>query len=109
MDYDSFVDLFNRDYVGKLYCGFIGEKTFGYVQMIYSIIKFLMPSVIIIHGMTVFLKVIFSGVDKDMKEAWTRFIKRIIAGIVFILLPVLIEFIFKIVGFSEDCLQQLIS
>lgn len=108
-DYNSFLDLFNREYKGKLYCGFIGEKTFGYVKMIYSIIKFLIPAVIILLGMTDFLKVLFTGEDKDMKEAWARFIKRIIAGIIFILLPILIEFIFQIVGFSEDCLQQLIS
>ena len=109
LDYDYFVDLFNREYVGILYCGFLGEKTFGYVKMIYSLIKFLIPAVVILLGMIDFLKVLFSGEDKDMKEAWTRFIKRIIAGIVFILLPVLIEFIFKLVGFSEDCIQQLIS
>lgn len=107
--YNSFLDLFNREYKGKIYCGFIGEKTFGYIKMIYSIIKFLIPAVIILLGMTDFLKVLFSGEDKDMKEAWTKFVKRLIAGIIFILLPVLIEFVFKIVGFSEDCLQQLIS
>lgn len=109
LDYNLFIDLFKRGYVGKLYCGFIGERTFEYVQMIYSLIKFLIPAIIILFGMIDFLKVLLSGEDKDMKQAWTSFIKRIIAGIIFILLPVLIEFIFKLVGFSEDCIQQLIS
>ena len=109
LDYNLFVDLFKRGYVGKLYCGFIGERTFEYVQMIYSLIKFLIPAIIILFGMIDFLKVLLSGEDKDMKLAWTSFVKRIIAGIIFILLPVLIEFIFKLVGFSENCIQQLIS
>ena len=111
LDYDTYINILikKEEYKGALYCGFLGEKTFGYVKMIYSIIKFLIPAVIILLGMTDFLKVLFSGEDKDMKQAWTSFVKRIIAGIIFILLPILIEFIFKLVGFSENCIQHLIS
>lgn len=94
-------------YTGKVYCEIFGEKTWGYVKNIYTIIKILIPALIIVLGMIDFMKVLFSGEEKDMKSAGQRFLKRIIAGVIFILLPVLLQFLMGLFGFSEDCLQQL--
>lgn len=96
-------------YEGQPICGIFGERTFGFIKSMYTIIKILIPVLIIVLGIVDFLKVVFSGEDKDMKASGTRFLKRIIAGIIFILLPALIEFLMSIVGFSEDCIQQLIK
>ena len=96
-------------YNGELFCGIFGEGTFGFIKSIYTVIKILIPVLIIVLGIIDFLKVVFSGEEKDMKASGTRFLKRIIAGIIFILLPALILFLFNIVGFSEDCIQQLIK
>ncbi len=109
LSYDYVVDLFDRNYTGVLYCGFIGENTFGYIQMIYGMIKFIIPAVIVLLGMVDFMKVLLSGDEKDMKASGVKFLKRIAAGLIFILLPVLVEFIIRLVGFSEDCIQQLIK
>lgn len=109
LSYDYVVDLFDRNYTGVLYCGFIGENTFGYIQMLYGMIKFIIPAVIVLLGMVDFMKVLLSGDEKDMKASGVKFLKRIAAGLIFILLPVLVEFIIRLVGFSEDCIQQLIK
>lgn len=92
----------------KLVCGLFGEKTFGYIKLVWNIIKYAAPVLVIILGMLDFAKVVLSGEEKDMKVAGQRFIKRIIAAVVIILLPVLLRFIFSIVGFSEGCLQHLL-
>lgn len=95
-------------YTGKYYCGIFGEGSFKIVKDVFGIVKILIPAIIILLGMADFLKVVFSGEEKDMKTAGMRLVKRLIIGIIFILLPVLLGFIFDIVGFSENCLGQLI-
>lgn len=87
-------------------CGFIGEKTMGYIKTLYTIIKIIIPALIIVLGMIDFMKVLFSGEEKDMKTAGKRFLKRIIAGVIFILLPILLQFLIELFGFSENCLQE---
>lgn len=108
---DLFPDVYiEKDdiYKGKYYCGIFGEGSFEIVKDLFGIVKMLIPAIIILLGMADFLKVVFSGEEKDMKSAGMRLVKRLIIGIIFILLPVLLGFIFDIVGFSETCLGQLI-
>lgn len=92
---------------GTLYCNIFGENTWKYVKSLYKIIKICIPFLIIILGMLDFMKVLLSGEQKDMKLAGQRFMKRIIAGVVLLLIPVLLKFLFNVIGFSENCLQQL--
>lgn len=91
------------------YCGLFGKKTFGYIKLVWNIIKYAAPILVIILGMLDFAKVVMTGEEKDMKQAGQRFMKRIIAAVILILLPILLEFIFGIVGFSEDCIQCLLG
>lgn len=102
-------EIEDQRYNGKIYCSIFGENTWNFIKSMYKIIKNLIPVLIIVLGIVDFLRVVFSGEEKDMKASGTRFLKRILAGIIFILLPALILFLFNIVGFSEDCLQQLIK
>lgn len=102
-------NFYGNSYTGRIFCGIFGVKTFGFIKTMYNFIKIVIPVLIIVLGIVDFLKVVFSGEDKDMKASGTRFLKRIIVGIIFILLPALLEFLMSIVGFSEDCLQQLIK
>ena len=86
-------------------CGFIGKNTMKYIKNLYKLVKIIVPILIIVLGMIDFMKVLFSGEEKDMKTAGTKFLKRIIAGVVFILLPILLEFLIGLFGFSENCLD----
>lgn len=94
-------------YSGKYYCGIFGEGTWNFIQRVYTVIRILVPVLIIVLGIIDFLKVVFTGEDKDLKTSGKRFLKRIIAGIVFLLLPILLQFVMNLAGFSEDCLAQL--
>lgn len=95
----------NNKYKPTLVCGFIGKGTFSYIKLAWNILKYSAPALVVILGMLDFAKVVLSGEDKDMKVAGQKFLKRIIAAVVLILLPILIQFIFSIANFSEDCLQ----
>lgn len=82
--------------------------TWSYIKLLYNLVRIVVPVLVIVLGMVDFATVVFSGEDKDMKAAGQRFLKRVIIGVAFILLPFLIDFIFDLVGFSEDCLGKLI-
>lgn len=90
-----------------VYCGMFGYDTWSFIQRVYTVIRILVPVLIIVLGIIDFLKVVFTGEDKDLKTSGKRFLKRIIAGIVFLLLPILLQFVMNLAGFSEDCLAQL--
>ena len=77
--------------------------------MLWNIIRFGIPVLIIIFGMLDFAKVVLSGEEKSMKEALNKFLKRVIAGIIVLLAPVLIQTIFNIVGFSDNCISNFIG
>ena len=96
-------------YTGDRYCGIFGEETWKIIQDLYGIVKVLIPVLVVILGMIDFASVVFSGEDKDMKTAGQRFIKRIIIGVVLLLLPAILGFIFNLVGFSEGCLADLMK
>lgn len=89
----------------EMVCGLFGKKTFGYIELVWNVIKYATPILIIILGILDFIKVVFSGEDKDLKEAGRKFLKQIIIGVAIILLPALLGFLLDLVGFSEDCLQ----
>lgn len=96
-------------YEGDRYCGIFGKETWKIIKSLYGIVKVLIPVLVVILGMIDFATVVFSGEDKDMKTAGQRFIKRIIIGVVLLLLPAILGFIFNLVGFSEGCLAELMK
>ena len=104
---DPCVQHIQEGYEGNYYCGIFGEETWSFIKNIYTVIRILVPVLIIFLGIIDFLKVVFTGEDKDLKTSGKRFLKRIIAGVVFLLLPILLQFVMNLAGFSEDCLAQL--
>lgn len=89
-------------------CGLFGPKTFGYIKFAFTVFKILVPVLVILLGMLDFVRIVFTGEDKDMKTSGTRFLKRVIIGVILLLLPALLDFVFNLVGFSENCIQQLL-
>lgn len=76
-------------------------KTTELLRQVYSLIRYLIPVLIIILSLVDFIKVVSTGDDKDYKTAWNKFIKRIIVGIVILLVPVLVSALINISGIAN--------
>lgn len=77
-------------------------ETIKLVQQIYNIIKILIPVLIIALSVVDFFKVILISDDKNYKSAWDKFIKRLIIGIIFFLVPIIVSFILKYSGIETE-------
>lgn len=81
-----------------------GCKIFGsaekYIRMAYKFLKYAIPVLIIIFSVFDFLGVVFSGESEKMEKAKSKFIKRLIIGVIILLLPSIIEFILKLAGIN---------
>lgn len=75
--------------VGNM-CSEAGE-TIKLLRQVYTLLRYLIPVLIIVLSIVDFMKVVLSGEEKVFKEAWNYFIKRIIIGIVILLVPILIK------------------
>lgn len=87
------------DYING--CGDL-PKTTALVKQIYGLIKYLIPVLVIGLSIVDFLKVLLSGEEKVYKDAWSKFVKRIIIGIVILLLPILLKMVINISGVLDD-------
>lgn len=95
----------NIDITDHSVCGLLGgeqSKTVNFIKKIYGYIKVIIPLLIIILGITDFIKVIVSGKDDDMKKSINKFAKRIILAVVFILTPILISILINVSGLSSQ-------
>lgn len=79
-------------------CDILGTKTLGMIKWVSNIIRFGIPVIIILLGIKDFVMVIISGDDKNYKEAFNKLIKRLIIGVVILLIPYLIKFLFNLGG-----------
>ena len=103
----------NRTYY-KPICGLFkkpddGGKLFNYILNAYKIVKVVVPVLVVILTIIEFLKVLFSGEDKTMKDAFKATTTRFILIAVLIFVPVIVEFVIKISGVSENCLQYFVK
>lgn len=73
-------------------------KTVKLIKQVYTLIRYLVPVLIIALSIVDFLKVLLSGEEKAYKTAWSKFIKRLIIGVVILILPILISFIINLSG-----------
>lgn len=85
-----------------------GGKVFPIIKNLYKILKIAIPLLVTILTVIEFLKVLFSGEDKTMKDAFKATITRFILIAVLVFLPILIEFVIKLTGISENCLGAFI-
>lgn len=85
-----------------------GGRAFPIVKNLYRMLKIVIPVFVFALTVAEFLKVLFNGEEKTMKEAFQATYKRLILMAVLILLPFIIEFIIRVAGVSQDCLQHLI-
>lgn len=77
-------------------------QTIGLLKKIYNFLKYMVPVIIIGLGMLDFIKAITSDDEKVFKEAWSKLMKRIMIGVVILILPVIIKMLITISGVSSQ-------
>ena len=84
-------------------CDIIGQgKIYNRLKWIINIIRIAAPLLVIILGISSFVGAVFSGEEKSVNEAKDKFIKRLVAAIVLILIPFIIKFLADITGILFD-------
>lgn len=76
-------------------------KTGDIIRWIIKLIQIAIPVIIIIMTIVDFAGVAISGEEKNFKAAGNKFMKRLVIGIAFILLPMLLTFIIDFSGALE--------
>lgn len=77
-------------------------ETIKIVKRIYDIIKVLIPVLIVILSTVDFLKVVIYDDEKNYKSAFDKLVKRLIIGVIFFLLPILVSFVIKYSGLDVE-------
>lgn len=72
--------------------------TMELIKKVYNFLKYLIPVIIIGLGILDFVKVVLSDDSKVFKDAWSRLLKRIIIGIVILILPAILTLIINLSG-----------
>ncbi len=62
-------------------CGLISETTVYFIASLIKAIKYLVPILLIVMGSLDFVKATFSQKDDELKDAKTKFINKLVAGI----------------------------
>lgn len=97
--------LVQQGYVRNLQgeCGIISQDMIGIINWVLNIIKIAGPILAIVLGMLDFAKVMVAeDADKTYKEAWKKFIRRIIAAVLLLLTPMLLSFILNFALGGQD-------
>lgn len=77
-------------------------ETISLIKQIYNILRFLIPVVVIGLSIVDFLKVLLNGEEKVYKSAWSKFVKRIVIGIIILILPIILSFVIKLSGVTGN-------
>jgi len=77
-------------------------ETIKILKRIYNMIKILIPVLIILLSIVDFLKILVVDDEKNYKSAWDRLIKRLMVGVIFFILPILISFLIKYSGIKTE-------
>lgn len=74
------------------------SSTINILKDIYSLVRYLVPVIIIVLSIVDFIKSVASGDDKEFKEVWGRFVKRLIVGIIILILPAILQLVISLSG-----------
>lgn len=79
-----------------------GEDIYGYINIIWNIIKIGIPVILIVLGAVDFAQAIFSGKEEGMKKAQEKFIKRIIVAVIIFIVPSILGLLLEIANSVWD-------
>lgn len=77
-------------------------ETTALIRQVYSLIRYLIPILIIILSLVDFAKVAMNGEDKEYKSSWNKFIKRIIVGMIVLIVPMLVSALINLSGIANS-------
>ena len=83
-------------------CGLLGEQTLNIIKKLFRFSRFGIPILVVILGLMDFLGIVFSGEEKNFKEAGNRFVKRLIAGVVVVFVPYILTTLINLSGIPGD-------
>lgn len=88
----------NKNYVEEPQnpCDLFDEETLKLIDNIMNVIRICVPILLVILGMTDFLRATFSDNEDNMKKDRERFIKRILAAIIVFIVPIFVNLILSI-------------
>lgn len=73
-----------------------------FISNIINLFKIVIPILLIIMGMFDFIRAVMSNDEKQMKEAQSRFIRRIIAAVLVFFVVAIVQFVFDVVGSDNE-------
>lgn len=73
-----------------------------FAKKIYSMVKIIIPILIVILSIVDFLKVVLLSDEKNYSATWSKFIKRIIIGLIFFAVPAIISLILELSGLGKS-------
>ncbi len=72
-------------------------KPFRLLGRVFSVIKILIPVIILTFGVVDFFKAVIASKDDEIKKATKSLLMRIIAGVIIFFLPAIVHFIFRLI------------
>lgn len=79
-----------------------------YFTIIFNLLRYAVPAIIIIVSTLEFAGVVLSGEDEKMEKAKKHFIVRLIIGVVILLVPFLLEFVLRMAGMIDTDLSDIV-
>lgn len=96
-------DEYNIEQNSNGECG-LSNNLLVWLLNIVKWVKYIIPVIVIVMGILDFMRAVASDKDDGMKQAQSRFIKRLIAAALIFIVPFILEFILDKMGFSvEGC------
>lgn len=83
-------------------CDIFGSATSDLLKTIILTIRILVPILIVILGIVDLVGVTLSGEEKKFQEVWNRFIKRLLAGLLIIFVPSILNLLIDFSGVLEQ-------
>ena len=83
-------------------CSLLGTDTTKWLKGLLKLIQIAGPIIALVLGMLDFVNAMLSSEDGAIKKAWGRFIRRIIAAVILIILPVIVELILDATNITGD-------
>jgi len=75
---------------------------FQFIGQIVTILKIVIPVILIVLGVISFGKAVIAADDKEIKTATNLFIKKFIAAVVIFFIPTIVSALFNMIGSFSD-------
>ncbi len=87
-------------------CNF-SERLTAWIFKILSWVRYIIPAILVVLSVLDFIKAIASDSEEEIKKVTGRFVKRLIASVIILVLPAILEFLLGIfnIGVHNYCLS----